>query len=118
MTDFRVNPALSQPTTDHLTALKASLAERFGDDEDAIEQAFTRAVRSAWVHEEPWAQEYVAALSTRADSLNGALELAEQTGWEPADTVAALPGMDQQSAHTLLSALHAAQVGQQDKDKA
>ncbi|MEU9918919.1 hypothetical protein [Streptomyces sp. NPDC051001] len=60
----------------------------------------------------------MAALSTRADSINGALELAEQTGWEPGDTVAALPGMDQQSAHTLLSALHAAQDAQQDENKA
>ncbi|MFJ2239747.1 hypothetical protein [Streptomyces sp. NPDC087859] len=54
------------------------------------------------------------SLNARADAVNGALELAEQAGWEPADTVAALPGMDQRAAHTPLSALQAGHELQQE----
>lgn len=75
--------------------------------------------RSTWLRQSRQACERsVASLSTHADSLNGALALVDQTGWEPTDTVAALLGMDQQSARTLLFALHAARNTQQEEDKA
>ncbi|MEU6381880.1 hypothetical protein [Streptomyces sp. NPDC046909] len=119
MTDSRAAKVLSPSTTDHVAGLMATLAQKHDHDEDAVEEAFMRAVRKAWVNEESWALEYVAfSQNTHADAVIGALELAAETGWEPTDTVAALPGMNERVAGTLLSALEAAQDIGKEPDEA
>lgn len=87
---------LSLSTARHVAGFLQHLEGEHGaGDDEVIERALSHAVRAAWAQGEPWAVEYVqAAVDHHKGGVDRALALAGQAGWDPVDTVAALPGMD------------------------
>lgn len=88
MTDHPMQPAdptrglrISDASVQYMTDLLERLQDERAGAEDAVERAFHDAVRAAWVSQETWAVEYVAASQEaeagedgRTPSLLGVLE--------------------------------------------